>query len=146
MIAGAMCIASAMQDAATGISVWFEYVLTPLVAGRSGIMIYVMIWFCALVMTNFCNNAATAVVFSPIAFNMVQASGADVNLAVLFTGLSLITAVAFVAPSGGSPAALLHSNRSWVSAKYCISMSIIYVLFVLLGCIVIGIPLGNILF
>ena len=99
------------------------------------------------VMTQFCNNAATVTVITPIFLVIMSGLGdIGVNMKVIMLMTIAAGAMATLAPSGGTHAALLHGNRLWSpKASDLYLLCAIMVAINLLVMFVVGIPLASIL-
>lgn len=144
LLMGAMSIAGAMKSDATGINAWFVKVLLPMLDGKSGIVMMSLVLLFAGVITQVCNNLATAVMFAPIAYNLAVASG-SINIPALMLCLIGVCNVALLLPSGSAPAAMIWGNKEWVDSKTIITLGLATALINLVVCICLGVPLATIL-
>jgi len=115
LIASAMMVASAFRAESTGIEAFIVQYVTPILDGKSGIGLVVICILIVTIMTQFCNNAATVTVISPIFLVVISGLGdIGVNIKVIMLMTIAAGAMATLAPSGGTHAALLHGNRTWI--------------------------------
>ena len=147
LIASATMLASAFRNADTGIEAFIVQYVTPILEGSSGIGLVVICILLVTIMTQFCNNAATATVITPV-FLLVTSGlgdiGVDIKVIMLMTIAA--SAMATLAPSGGTHAALLHGNRTWIQkTRDLYLLCAIMVAINLLVMFVVGIPLSLVL-
>ncbi len=147
LIASAMTVASAFRAESTGIEAFIVQYVTPMLEGRSGLGLVIICILIVTVMTQFCNNAATVTVITPIFLVIMSGLGdIGVNMKVIMLMTIAAGAMATLAPSGGTHAALLHGNRLWIpKASDLYLLCAIMVAINLLVMFVVGIPLASIL-
>lgn len=147
LIASAMTVASAFRAESTGIEAFIVQYVTPMLEGRSGLGLVAICILIVTIMTQFCNNAATVTVITPI-FLVIMSGLGDIGVDMKVIMLMTIAAgaMATLAPSGGTHAALLHGNRVWIpKASDLYILCGLMVLINLLVMFVVGIPLAGIL-
>ncbi len=147
LIASAMMVASAFRSEATGIEPFIVKYVTPVLEGKSGLGLVIICILIVTIMTQFCNNAATVTVITPVFLVVISGLGdIGVNLKVIMLMTIAAGAMATLAPSGGTHAALLHGNRTWIpKASDLYLLCAIMVVINLLVMFVIGIPLASII-
>ena len=118
--------------------------LKPLLAGQSPLVMYALITIIGLVLTQFMNNTVLLVAMTPILCKIAGLMGANpmIITALLVFGLS----AALATPGASSRAGLVFGNVDWISVKDAYFQSIISVVCVLIALLVIGLPLGMLLF
>jgi len=144
MIAAAMSLAGAMKADSTGINNWLVTIFYPLIEGKSGMTCMIMVLVAAGLMTQVANNLATAVIFTPIAYNLAAASG-NVNLDALMLCLVAACNIAFLTPSGCAPAALVFGEKEWIPGRNPVLIGLVAMVLNLSVCLIVGVPLANIL-
>ncbi len=97
--------------------------------------------------TQFCNNAATGTIFTPIILMIMMSIGdVGVDTRVIMLMLVQACAVATLFPSGGATAALLHGNRQWIPKTADLYICAVLMLLInFFSLFVIGIPLSKVL-
>lgn len=147
LIASAMTVASAFRSEAAGIEAFIVQYVTPMLEGRSGLGLVVVCILIVTIMTQFCNNAATVTVITPIFLVVISGLGdIGVNLKVIMLMTIAAGAMATMAPSGGTHAALLHGNRLWIPKASDLYLLCAVMLVINLAVMfVVGIPLANVL-
>ena len=144
LLMGALAIAAAMQAEETGINAWIVATMVPLLSGKSGILVMALILLLAGLTTQVCNNLATAVMFTPIAYNIAIASG-NINMPALMLCLIGVCNVALLLPSGSAPAAMLWGNKEWCDSKTIIVTGLTEAIINLVVCIGLGVPLATLM-
>ncbi len=147
LIASAMTVASAFRAESTGIEAFIVQHVTPMLEGRSGLGLVAICILIVTVMTQFCNNAATVTVITPVFLVIMSGlGGIGVNMKVIMLMTIAAGAMATLAPSGGTHAALLHGNRTWIpKASDLYLLCGLMVLINLLVMFLVGIPLAGVL-
>ncbi len=140
-----ICVMSSSLTAdGTGIMPFVTNVFAPIMTGHGNIVFLILIAAIPLVLTNFLNNLVVGMVFVPIGTTFALQMG--INTDMLFCVLMLLTSCALVTPAGCAVAALYHGNNEWTTsgeaAKYGTLLGVVSLVVTLL----VGVPLGNILF
>ena len=94
--------------------------------------------------TNFSSNTVMAVVFVPIAYTFAVKAG--LNGGSLTAMLCMITTCSLMTPAGSATAAILHGNKDWISPKQAIGYGAVSMVLVWVSTMVVGYPLGGVLF
>lgn len=118
--------------------------LKPILAGQSPFVMYALIVIISLVLTQFMNNTVLLVALTPILCKIAGLVGANpmIITALLVFGLS----AALATPGASSRAGLVFGNVEWITNKDAYFQSIISVACVMIALLVIGLPLGMLLF
>lgn len=143
MIAAAVYAANTLSNDATGVPDFLIQALTPILGGR-GEMAFVAIMFTtALILTNFANNAAMAVVLMPVILNFSAELG--INPMPVATGVILMVFVAMLTPAASPHASMMHGMKSIYTTKDILTIGFPMCIITLLGYIFIGYPLAKML-
>ena len=94
--------------------------------------------------TNAINNVVCMNIFIPIGVATVV--GMSGNPSVLVELLQMVLYLGLILPSGSSVGALMHGNTEWLQTKSIYKYAFLGCFVVVIVCLVIGIPLGNLLF
>ena len=147
LIASAMVFATAFRSEETGIESFIVAYVTPILEGHSGLGLVIICAIIVTIMTQFCNNAATVTVITPILLVVLNGLGdVGVDNKVIMLIIIACGAMATLAPSGGTHAALLHGNKTWIpKSSDLYLLCAIMVAINLIVVFVVGIPLAAIL-
>ena len=92
---------------------------------------------------NLTNTVAASFIFIP----MVYVLTAGTIYAYIFTAMTVfISNVSFLMPSATVNAAMMYNQKEWMPFKTCLLLALFALISVYVVMIVIGIPLGNIIF
>lgn len=118
--------------------------LKPILAGQSPMVMYTLITVVCLVLTQFMNNSVLLIALTPMLCKLADLVDANpfIITALLVFGLS----AAMATPGASSRAGLVYGNSEWIATKDAYTQGIISVVCVLIALLVIGIPLGMLLF
>ena len=124
-----------MAAESTGISAWLVELITPVVQGKSPLVLTAVMCVVGMALTNVANNIATAAMLTPIAYSVGIACGANpAALAVC------------VLQATSAPAAIVHGEKEWIpgsdAVKYglvCCSITLVLILAVIF-------PMANVMF
>lgn len=118
--------------------------LQPIFVGQSAMMIYIISAVICCVATQFLNNTVLLVVLTPLLCQMSLMFNANpaITAAVVIFGLT----AALATPGASSRAGLVFGNNEWIDTKQAYLQGILSVVAVLITLIVVGIPLGGLLF
>lgn len=147
LLASALTLADAFSGKETGIQDFIVQYAKPILENTSGVGFIIVCVLIVTVVTQVCNNAATATIFTPIILVIIAALG-DVGVKTQVIMLMLVQgcAVATMLPSGGASAALLHGNKTWMTnTPMLYGLCALMLVINLFTLFVIGIPLSNIL-
>lgn len=144
LIGTALVIGNALTDERTGIKTFLTEVFTQLVQGKSVFMITIILLVVALVATNFGNNSVTGMVLLPIVLALSLSMAFKVEVMAVL--VIYIVHMASITPAACPYAAMLHSNKEWVSTKDIYKYTIGLTVYILMVVLIVGIPFANIIF
>lgn len=143
MIAAAVYGADTLSNEATGVPDFLIQALTPVLGGRSELgFVFIMFTF-ALILTNFANNAAMAVVLMPVILNFSNQLG--LNPMPVATGVILMVFVAMLTPAASPHAGMMHGMRNIYTTKDILRIGFPMCIGALLLYTFIGYPLAKFL-
>lgn len=143
MIAAAVFGANSLSDKATGVPDFLIQALTPILGGRSEMVFVAIMFTTALIITNFANNAAMAVILMPVVLNFSNQMG--INPMPVATGVILMVFVAMLTPAASPHAGLMHGMKKIYTTKDIMSVGFPICIATLLLYIFIGYPLCKML-
>ncbi|MEE0510528.1 MAG: SLC13 family permease [Peptococcaceae bacterium] len=143
MIAAAVYGANTLSNEATGVPTFLIQVLTPVLGGRSETAFVAIMFTFALILTNFANNAAMAVVLMPVVLNFSNQLG--INPMPVATGVILMVFVAMLTPAASPHASMMHGMHAIYDKKDIYRIGIPICIGVLILYIFIGYPLAKML-
>lgn len=128
----------------TGIKPFVMGVFSPIMTGHGTILFLILISLIPLILTNVLNNLVIGMMFVPIGVSF--AMELNVSTGMLFCVLMLLTSCALVTPAGCAVAALYHGNNEWITGKEASLYGLLFAVVAWIVTLVIGVPLGSILF
>ena len=143
MIAAAVFGANTLSNPDTGVPAFLIKALTPILGGRSEMAFVAIMFTTALIITNFANNAAMAVVLMPVVLNFSNEMG--INPMPVATGVILMVFVAMLTPAASPHAGLMHGMKKIYNTKDILSVGFPICIATLLLYIFIGYPLCKVL-
>lgn len=143
MIAAAVYGANTLSDEATGVPDFLVSTLTPVLGGRSEMVFVAIMFTIALILTNFANNAAMAVVLMPVVLNFSNQLGIDPMP--VATGVILMVFVAMLTPAASPHAGLMHGMKHIYTTKDILQIGFPVCILALVMYIFIGYPLAKML-
>ncbi|MGI6227748.1 MAG: SLC13 family permease [Peptococcales bacterium] len=144
LIAAAVYAANAVSNDITGIKEWMIQVLNPILGGRPEFIFAVLLFLVALILTNFANNAAMAVVLMPIIIAFCDQGGMPSMPFAM--GVAMMVFVAMLTPSASPHAGMMHGRKDLVSTGDIMRIGFPLVLAALVVYVIIGFPIAKILF
>lgn len=143
MIAAAVYAANTLSNPATGVSDFLIQALTPVLGGKTEMVFVAIMFTVALIITNFANNAAMAVVLMPVVLNF----SAQINISPIpvAMGVILMVFVAMLTPAASPHAGMMYGRRDLYSTKDILSIGLPMCAITLVMYIFIGYPLAKIL-
>ena len=139
MIAAAVYGANTLSNSATGVTPWLVQALTPILGGQSEMMFVALMFTVALIITNFANNAAMAVVLTPVVITFSNQLG--INPIPVEMGVIMMVFVAMLTPAASPHAGMMFGNRKIYSTKDILSIGLPMCIITLVCYIFIGYPL-----
>lgn len=114
LMASVMVVANALGAQETGVSKFLANILNPIFGGKGAIVFLILVTLLPAIITNFCNNLVTGIIFIPIAYSFCITNG--MNHTALAVALCSLCSCAMVTAAGCAPAAMLHGNE-WITTK-----------------------------
>ena len=143
MIAAAVFGANSLSDKATGVPDFLIQALTPILGGRSEMVFVAIMFTTALIITNFANNAAMAVILMPVVLNFSDQMG--INPMPVATGVILMVFVAMLTPAASPHAGMMHGMKPIYSTKEILTVGFPICIIALVLYIFVGYPLCKML-
>lgn len=127
MFAAVAPLTAAMTTPESGILPFIAAKLGSIVSGMSPFIFIATLMAIASVITQFANNAAIALIVSPVMYTLTVQLG--VNPAVMTVIAAFCLNIAFCTPAASGPAALIFSNREWIKTRdaYCFGFIIFFI-------------------
>ncbi|MBQ9021676.1 MAG: anion permease [Eggerthellaceae bacterium] len=139
MIAAAVYAATLLSNPATGVSAWLVQVLNPILGGQPEMVFVALMFLVALIITNFANNAAMAVVLLPVVINFSTQIG--INPIPVAMGVILMVFVAMLTPAASPHAGMMHGNKDIYKTSDILSIGFPMCFVALVAYVFIGYPL-----
>ena len=143
MIAAAVFTANQLSSPATGVSAWLVQVLDPILGNQSEMGFIAIMFTVALLITNFANNAAMAVVLLPVVIQFSAKLGIDAMPVAM--GVILMVFVAMLTPAASPHAGMMWGRKDIYSPGEIVSVGFPMCIITLVGYIFIGYPLARVL-
>lgn len=144
MIAAAVYGANTLSNPATGVPDFLLETLNPILGGRSEMVFVAILFTTALILTNFANNAAMAVILMPVILAFSGQMG--INPMPVAMGVCMMVFVAMLTPAASPHAGMMHGRKDIYETIDIMKIGFPICLVTLLFYIFIGYPLAKILF
>lgn len=144
MIAAAVYGANALSNEATGVTGFLLNVLNPILGGQSEMGFVAIMSTVALILTNFANNAAMAVVLMPVILAFCGQMG--LNPLPVAMGVTMMVFVAMLTPAASPHAGMMHGRKDIYSTGEIMRIGFPICIVSLIYYIFIGYPLAKMLF
>lgn len=137
-------LGSALMSENANITKSILVALQPILAGQSPMTMYIFLIVICLVLTQFMNNTVLLVVLTPMLCKLAGLVNANpfIITAILVFALS----AALATPGASSRAGLIFGNTEWIATKDAYLQGILSVVSVMLALLIVGLPLGILLF
>ena len=143
MIAAAVYGANTLSNPATGVSDFLVQALNPLLGGKPEMVFVALMFTTALIITNFANNAAMAVILMPVVLTFSGQLG--INPMPVAMGVILMVFVAMLTPAASPHAGMMHGRKDIYTTGEILSIGFPMCVVTLLLYIFVGYPLAKIL-
>ena len=144
MIAAAVYGANSLSDDATGVKAFLLQALQPILGGRSEMAFVAIMFTVALIITNFANNAAMAVVLMPVILAFCEQMG--IHPMPVAMGVTMMVFVAMLTPAASPHAGLMHGRKDIYTTGDIMRIGFPICLVTLVFYIFVGYPLAKMLF
>lgn len=143
MVAAAVYGATSLSVPATGVSDFLIQALTPILGGQPEMLFVAIMFTVALIITNFANNAAMAVILMPVVITFSNQIG--INPIPVAIGVILMVFVAMLTPAASPHGSMMHGRKDIYSTAEILRIGLPMCIITLLLYIFIGYPLAKIL-
>ena len=143
MIAAAVFTANQLSNSATGVSAFLVQVLNPILGGQSEMGFIVIMFTVALIITNFANNAAMAVVLLPVVISF--SDQLDIAAMPVAMGVIMMVFVAMLTPAASPHAGMMWGRKDIYTAGDIMSIGLPMCIITLVMYILVGYPLAKVL-
>lgn len=133
-------LSSALTSDVTGVKIFLNDLLGPLLTGRGTFLFSMLLLVFALIVTNFTINIVTGLMVMPIMAALIGSVGA--NPAVITSLLITTITMAFLTPAASPAGAITYGNTDWLTPKEVL-MFALEVIIITAMAIAVFIPLGE---
>ncbi|MEG6522702.1 SLC13 family permease [Desulfotomaculum sp. 1211_IL3151] len=144
LIAAAIYGGSTLSDPATGVTGFLVEKLNPLLGGCSELAFVAILFTFALIITNFANNAAMAILLMPIIITFSEQL--SINPIPVAMGVTSMVFVAMLTPSASPHASMLFGRTDIYASKDILRIGFPMCIAVLILYILVGYPIAKLLF
>jgi Di- and tricarboxylate transporters len=145
MLTAVFMFSGQMNNPDSGITPYVTHLITPLLGGIGKYGYIVMFMLITLVLTNIVNNMIVGAIFMPIQYAICMSLG--INPIVMVALFIFVVDYAFFLPSSSPVGALIHaSNDGWIPNDRIYKYGTLFLLCEALLVVIVGYPLGNLLF
>lgn len=144
MIAAAVYGANALASDATGVKEFLLQTLDPILGGKPEMVFVAIMFTVALIITNFANNAAMAVVLMPVI--LAFSDQMNINPMPVAMGVTMMVFVAMLTPAASPHAGLMHGRKDIYATGDIMRIGFPVCVVTLIFYIFIGYPLAKVLF
>ena len=143
LFAATMPVSAAMSSEETGVIKFIVELLEPLFTHFSGLTFCIAFIIVAGVLTQIAHNLVLAALLTPVLYQFcLQLGGNPLLMTVLF---AFAIAVAIATPGGSAPGALIYTN-DWIKIKDAYKYGALAAAISIIASLVVGLPLGSIIF
>lgn len=143
MIAAAVYGANSLSSTDTGVTDFLIQALNPILGGQPEMVFVAIMFTVALIITNFANNAAMAVVLMPVVLSFSAQLG--ISPIPVAMGVILMVFVAMLTPAASPHAGMMHGRKDLYETKDILSIGFPMCAITLVMYIFIGYPLAKLL-
>ncbi len=136
-------LSGALTADVTGVKVFLNNLLGPLVTGKGTFLFSLFILLFALIVTNFTINIVTGLMVMPIMAALIGTVGA--NPMVITAILTSIIVIAFLTPAASPAGAITHGNTDWLTPKEVLLFAVELIIITTIA-MAVFIPLGEYFF
>jgi sodium-dependent dicarboxylate transporter 2/3/5 len=144
MVAAAVAISGALTNPATGVTELMITLFNPVLGGHTAVVFFILMLLVAIFATSFAMNLIVGITLMPILVTFGVAAGA--NLPAVAATSILLLHYAIILPSASAFAAMLWSNKEWVTNKEVFGYGAAIILFATAIAITVIMPVSLVLF
>lgn len=147
MFIATMPISSAMSSGEVGVMKFIVDVINPLFGNMSPIVFCVVFIVVMAVLTQFTHNFVLAAMVPGILYGFCVQFGLDAGMIeLMMTLFTFAISIAIATPGGSTASALIFANTEWIHIKSAYKYTFIAALISILINIIVGFPVGSLLF
>lgn len=136
-------LSTALTADETGVKVFLNGILGPILTGKGSFLFSVLILLFALIVTNFTINIVIGLMVMPIMASLASTVGAD---PVVITALLItVITVAFLTPAASPAGAITYGNTEWLTPREVFLFAVELIVITLISFAIL-IPVGELLF
>lgn len=143
MIAAAVYGANSLSNPVTGVSDFLLQTLNPILGGRGETAFIAIMFTTALILTNFANNAAMAVILMPVILAFSQQM--NIEPVPVAMGVCMMVFVAMLTPAASPHAGMMHGRKDIYTTGDIMKVGFPICLITLVFYIFVGYPLAKML-
>ena len=144
MVAAAITLSGALTHPSTGVTDMMIAAFNPVLGGHSSIVFFIIMLLIGIVATSFAMNMIVGITLMPVLATFGLAAGA--NLPAVAASTILLLHYAIILPSASAFAAMLWSNKEWLTNKDVAKYGGSIVIFATVVAITIIMPISLVLF
>jgi len=114
----AMVLSKTLTSEETGISLWLNQLLTPVLSGKSNLVFLILVTLVVLGLTNLLNNAVVTMLAFSFSVTMTMSMGIDVMLIIII--LSITSQVALLLPGSSFYGGLYYGYAEEIGKNNCL--------------------------
>ena len=144
MVATANTMGGALSSADSGFTTTIMSLFNPVLENTSPYTCAAVLAIATLILTNFINNTVASAIMIPVMYPF--AVKMNLNPLMMTALISFCANCGLLLPCASPAGAMLHGNKEWVNTKEAVSRSLFGLLALALTAVIVGIPLGSIVF
>ena len=144
MVSAAVAISGALTNPVTGVTEMMVIIFDPILGGHSSLIFFILMLLVAVLATSFAMNLIIGITLMPVLVSFGVLAGA--NLTAVAAASTLLLNYAVILPSASAFAAMLWSNKEWLTSKEVFKYGGAIVIFATAVSIAVIIPLSLAIF
>lgn len=144
MVSTAIVFGSALSSADSGFTATLTTAFSPILENTSPYLFAIVIALFTMILTNIINNGVAVAIMVPIMYPFVSTLG--INPFMMTSVIIFCANCGLLLPCASPAGAMMHSNKEWINTGEIVRYSLLGLGSILLTAIVVGIPVGGIIF
>lgn len=144
MMATVFTLATFVTADETGLPELLKNLVMPLHDSMGDLAFILVVSFIIMVLGNLTNTVAISCTFIPILYVLSQ--DMDLNMYLMVAIINIVDNICLLVPASTVFAAMMYNQREWIPFKWCVGFAVYAMVTIYALVMILGLPLGQILF
>lgn len=144
MMATVFTLATFVTAEETGVPTLLRNLVIPMHDSMGDLMFILVVSFIIMVLGNLTNTVAISCTFIPILYVLSQ--DMNINMYLMVAIINLVDNICLLVPASTVFAAMMYNQRDWIPLKWCVGFAVYAMITIYAVTMLVGLPLGQLVF